>query len=150
MAFQPPGAEFLKRRLARATAVPPAERTANVAAFVESMQLMLDDPELLPLNSEGTAALPDTADRRSKVGWPAGCLYRLHVPPAACRRLPAWCEQLADENSCDLPHPLRRCWRRSWPHAPATAAQVWCPPDQRLPPTSEHTFIVTPRMSWQK
>ena len=86
MAFQPPGAEFLKRRLARATAVPPAERSANVAAFVESMQLMLDNPELLPLNSEGTAALPDTPDRRSKVGWPAGCLYRLHVPPAAgCR-----------------------------------------------------------------
>ena len=77
MAFQPPGAEFLKRRLARATAVPPAERSANVAAFVESMQLMLDNPELLPLNSEGTAALPDTADRRSKVGWPAGC----HVTP---------------------------------------------------------------------
>ena len=40
MASQPPGAEFLERRLARATAVPPTERSPEVAAFVESVQLL--------------------------------------------------------------------------------------------------------------
>ena len=38
MAPQPPRTEFLERRLARATAVPPAERSPDVAAFVESVQ----------------------------------------------------------------------------------------------------------------
>ena len=68
MASQAPGAEFLERRLARATAVPPAERSPDVAAFVESAQLLREARELLPLNADGEAALPDTPETRRKVG----------------------------------------------------------------------------------
>ena len=68
MASQAPGAEFLERRLTRATAVPPAERTPEVAAFVESMQLLREVRELLPLTADGEAALPDTPEMRRKVG----------------------------------------------------------------------------------
>jgi hypothetical protein len=73
MAFQPPGAEFLKRRLARATAVPPAERSPEVAAFVESVQLLREACKLLPLTPHGDAALPDAPATRRQVGWPAPC-----------------------------------------------------------------------------
>jgi hypothetical protein len=67
MTFQAPGAEFLERRLARATAVPPAERSPEVAAFVESMQLLREAGELLPLTAAGEAALPDTPETRRQV-----------------------------------------------------------------------------------
>ena len=62
MASQAPGAEFLERRLARATAVPPAERSPEVAAFVESVQL-------LPLTNAGKPALPVTPAMWHKVCW---------------------------------------------------------------------------------
>jgi hypothetical protein len=71
MASQERGAEFLERRLARATAVPPAERSPDVAAFVESVQLLREACELLPLTPEGRPALPNTPAMRRQVGWPA-------------------------------------------------------------------------------
>jgi hypothetical protein len=64
MASQAAGAEFLERRLARATAVPPAERRPEVAAFVEWMQAR----ELLPLTAAGTPALPMTPATQRQVG----------------------------------------------------------------------------------
>jgi hypothetical protein len=73
MATQTPGAEFLERRLARATAVPPAERSPEVAAFVKSMQLLCEARELLPLTEDGRPALPDTPATGRKVG--AGYSY---------------------------------------------------------------------------
>ena len=73
MADQPPGAEFLDRRLARATAVPPADLSPDVAAFVESMQLHREVVQLLPLTPEGEPALPDTPATRQNVG-PAACI----------------------------------------------------------------------------
>jgi len=52
-----PGHEFLLRRLARAEAVPPAERSPEVAAFVESVHLLQEACQLLPLTSDGQPAL---------------------------------------------------------------------------------------------
>ena len=80
MASPLPGAEFLERRLARATAVPPAERSPEVAAFVESVQLMRAAAQLLPLTPDGRPALPDTPATRRKVGQPAGSI------PDACNQ----------------------------------------------------------------
>ena len=71
MTAQAPGREFLERRLARATAVPPEERSPEVVAVVESVQLLREACELLPLTPAGRPALPDTAAPRRKVGWPA-------------------------------------------------------------------------------
>lgn len=48
-----PGGEHLQRRLDRATAVPPAQRPDDVAAFVESCQLMKEAVQLLPFESTG-------------------------------------------------------------------------------------------------
>ena len=59
-----PGAAFLRRRLARAQAVPPAERSPEVQAFITSVELGRQISELLPLRqsgrggSEARAALP--------------------------------------------------------------------------------------------
>jgi hypothetical protein len=73
MASQTPGVKFLERRLARATAVPPAERSPDVAAFVESVQLLRQVMQLLPLTPEGNPALPDNPATRRKVDWLAAC-----------------------------------------------------------------------------
>jgi len=54
----PAGAELLPLRLARAQAVPPAERTPEVAAFVETVQLLREGCQMLPLTPDGRAALP--------------------------------------------------------------------------------------------
>ena len=67
MASQVPGAEFLERRLARARAVPPAERSPEVAGFVETVELLLEARELLPLTSGGKAALPFSPAMQQKV-----------------------------------------------------------------------------------
>ena len=58
MAAEPPGAAFLQRRLARAQALPPAERSADVQAFITSVQLGQEVCELLPLRPGGRPALP--------------------------------------------------------------------------------------------
>lgn len=63
MAAQPdaqgePGVAFLLRRLERAAAVPPAERSPEVPALVESAQLLRDACQLLPMTGNGRAALP--------------------------------------------------------------------------------------------
>jgi hypothetical protein len=79
MASQAAGAEFLERRLARATAVPPTERSPEVAAFVEAMQLLRDARELLPLTSDGEAALPSGPATLRQVGFGT-------PRPARCRR----------------------------------------------------------------
>jgi len=55
---QAPGAEFLLHRLARAEAVPPAERSPEVAAFLEIVHLLREVRHLLPLTSDGQPALP--------------------------------------------------------------------------------------------
>ena len=68
MASQEPGAEFLETRLGRATAVPPGERSPDVRAFVESMQLLREARELLPLTADGNAALPNTPETHRRVG----------------------------------------------------------------------------------
>ena len=58
-----PGEEFLLVRLQCAEAVPPAQRTPEVAAFVEIMQLEEQVCELLPLvagaGGEPLPALPE-------------------------------------------------------------------------------------------
>ncbi len=58
MAAELPGAAFLQRRLARAQAVPPAERSPEVQAFITSVELGQHVCELLPLRRGGAAALP--------------------------------------------------------------------------------------------
>lgn len=62
MAYQPgaqeaPGSAFLRRRIERASAVPPAERSPEVAAFVESARLAREACKLLPLTAAGRPAL---------------------------------------------------------------------------------------------
>jgi hypothetical protein len=69
MAARAPGSEFLERRLARAAAVPPEQRSPEVAAFVESVQLIREACDLLPLAAARTPELPDTPETRRKVGW---------------------------------------------------------------------------------
>ena len=78
MATQAPGTEFLERSLARATAVPPAERSRDVAAFVDSMQLIREVVQLLPLaaGTENEPALPDTPATLRKVGRHATAGYK--------------------------------------------------------------------------
>lgn len=53
----PPGQEFLLRRLQRAAAVPLGERSREVAAFIAAMQLEDQIPSLLPLTEGGEPAL---------------------------------------------------------------------------------------------
>ena len=55
---QPAGAEFFRRRLQRAMAIPPEQRDPAVHAFVSSVQLMQAAEELLPLTAAGEPALP--------------------------------------------------------------------------------------------
>ena len=56
--LQPAGAEFFRRRLQRALAVPPEQRDPAVHAFVTSVQLLNAADELLPLTPAGEPALP--------------------------------------------------------------------------------------------
>ncbi|PRW56672.1 SET and MYND domain-containing protein [Chlorella sorokiniana] len=58
---QPAGAEFFRRRLQRAMAIPPEQRDPAVHAFVTSVQLMRAADELLPLTAAGEPALPADA-----------------------------------------------------------------------------------------
>ena len=78
MAAPTPGAEFLQRRLARAQAVPPAERSPDVQAFLTSVQLCQEICELLPIRPDGQAALPsarrDPATARRQVGSTAAII----------------------------------------------------------------------------
>ncbi|KAL4419040.1 hypothetical protein ABPG77_011022 [Micractinium sp. CCAP 211/92] len=53
----PPGQEFLLRRLQRAAAVPLGEHSREVAAFIAAMQLEDQVPSLLPPTSGGEPAL---------------------------------------------------------------------------------------------
>ncbi len=74
-----PGAAFLRRRLARAQAVPPAERSPEVQAFITSLELGRQACELLPLelgSGEARPALPlgDPATTRRCGCW--GCINR--------------------------------------------------------------------------
>ena len=89
MAAPAPGAEFLERRLARATAVPRAQRSPEVAAFVEAMQLLREVAELLPLTEDGRPVLPHTPATRRQVGWPTTTVSnrrsRRCLPPELCR-----------------------------------------------------------------
>jgi len=55
---QPAGAEFFRRRLQRAAAIPPEQRDPAVHAFVTSVQLMRAADALLPLTADGQPALP--------------------------------------------------------------------------------------------
>ena len=87
---QAPGAEFLERRMRHATAVTavrpaePAERSPEVAAFVESVQLGREVCELLPLTDAGEPALPDTPATWRKVDWhllQASAVGSCRLPP---------------------------------------------------------------------
>jgi len=55
---QAAGAEFFRRRLQRAAAIPPDQRDPAVHAFVTSVQLMNAADALLPLTADGQPALP--------------------------------------------------------------------------------------------
>ncbi len=57
-AAEQPGAAFLRRRLARAQAVPPAERSPEVQAFITSVELGRQACELLPLHQCGGELRP--------------------------------------------------------------------------------------------
>ena len=83
---QAPGAEFLERRLARAAAVPPADRSPEVAAFVESVQLVREVCELLPLTDAGEPALPDAPATWRKVCAPTCLPTAAYHPVLRCRR----------------------------------------------------------------
>lgn len=56
-----PGAEFLARRLARAAAIPPEQRSQDVAIFLESEELLSEARQALPLDSHGRPALSAAA-----------------------------------------------------------------------------------------
>lgn len=77
-AMTAPGAQFFERRLQRARAVPEAERTPEVRAFLEGVRLLQDATDLLPLNTSGggqrcrRGAQPAT--RRCE---PSGCWHVL-------------------------------------------------------------------------
>ena len=58
MAAEAPGAAFLQRRLARAQAVPPAERSPEVQAFITSVELGRQICELLPLRAAAATRRP--------------------------------------------------------------------------------------------
>ncbi|KAL4421255.1 hypothetical protein ABPG75_010546 [Micractinium tetrahymenae] len=62
-----PGAEFLLERLQRAQAIPSADRSPDVAAFVESVALLRRAAQLLPLEAGGTPALPDGPATRRRM-----------------------------------------------------------------------------------
>ena len=110
MAAELPGAAFLQRRLARAQAVPPAQRSPEVQAFIASVELGRQACELLPLRQGGAGGgsapqpalqLGDPATARMCGGrsttdagvpkassWPCrdGILWMLNVVPfARCR-----------------------------------------------------------------
>ncbi|PRW56784.1 transcription factor bHLH48 isoform X1 [Chlorella sorokiniana] len=58
---EPAGAEFFRRRLQRAMAIPPEQCDPAVHSFVTSVQLMQAADALLPLTADGEPALtPDT------------------------------------------------------------------------------------------
>ena len=95
MAAELPGAAFLQRRLARAQAVPPAERSPDVQAFITSVQLGEEACQLLPLTRGGQAALPlrnPSTARRQGLWLPCtrlSCISLLGIPlpvvsPAYC------------------------------------------------------------------
>ena len=55
-----PGAAYLEARLRRASALPAAERSPEVAAFLETAQLCRKVCELLPLAHSASAGRADT------------------------------------------------------------------------------------------
>ena len=61
MAAELPGAAFLQRRLARAQALPPAERSPEVQAFITSVELGRQACELLLLRQGGGGGAPQPA-----------------------------------------------------------------------------------------
>ena len=138
MAGPEPGAEFLQRRLARATAVPPAERSPEVAAFVESMQLLRKARELLPLTPAGRPALPDTPATGRKVGWLQPPLIKCSPGCLCCAAsaASAAAASAASAASAVLPLPpacppaLLHCGER--PHNPSKRPSH--PPSPSLPP----------------
>lgn len=54
------GAELFEERLRRCTAIPPDQRSPDVAAFVEGQQLLAEARALLPLTADGQPALAPT------------------------------------------------------------------------------------------
>ena len=80
--FVEPGEEFLQIRLQRAQAVPPAQRTPEVAAFVEAMQLDEEACTLLPLvmvpgATTASPVLPATEATAQRVLLAVIKLYRM-------------------------------------------------------------------------
>ena len=76
-------------RLERATAVPKAERSPDVAAFVESVQLLRDVAQMLPLDRQGRPTLKDPAVARQQLLLGAAKVSRAryltpHLPVADC------------------------------------------------------------------
>ena len=67
MTEQPAGSAFFERRLARAKAVPPADRTPEVAAFVASDELFREVCQLLPLAASGQPALAPGPPARQRL-----------------------------------------------------------------------------------
>ncbi|KAL4438731.1 hypothetical protein ABPG77_006335 [Micractinium sp. CCAP 211/92] len=60
--------EFLHHRVVRATALPPVQRSPEVAAFLAAVQLPEQVASLLPLQPDGTPALPlHSIDTRQRV-----------------------------------------------------------------------------------
>ena len=92
MTTELPGAAYLQRRLARAQAVPPAERSPDVQAFITSVELGERICELQPLTRGGPAALPlrNPATARKQAGFAIAAL------PAA----PTAAKVLATHASC--------------------------------------------------
>jgi len=81
--IQAAGAEFFRRRLQRAAAIPPEQRDPAVHAFVSSVQLMRAADELLLLTDDRSPALPaDTlAGQQAEVQAFLLAATAMHIAP---------------------------------------------------------------------
>ncbi|KAL4440122.1 hypothetical protein ABPG75_003123 [Micractinium tetrahymenae] len=101
-----PGEEFLWQRLARAAAVPPEQRSPEVAAFIAAMQLPELVAALMPLTEAGEPALAldsiDTQQRVLLAGLKLELLARTQEAAAELLQLEpdsAWMHRLAGQAS---------------------------------------------------
>ena len=77
---QAPGAEFFRRRLQRALAVPPEQRDPAVHAFVTSVQLMQAERAAHCRRSAGAAARHVSRAAGGGAGDADGCHSQIHRP----------------------------------------------------------------------
>jgi hypothetical protein len=62
-----PSTQSFARRLLKAAQLPVAERTADAAAFVDSVSCLKEVCQLLPIDAQGRPTLKDATTARSKL-----------------------------------------------------------------------------------